>query len=168
MANPLETPVAPDEPRALAILKEEHRIFDRLFREFEQDATGRSRKVEIVQELSLRLDVHAAIEEELLYPMLKKEVDADEIDEAIVEHQAAKQLSDELREMVGDEELYDSKVHVLAEQILHHVREEEEEMFEEAKQAKLDLETLGRAMEQRRAELLGEARDSDEGETEVD
>lgn len=166
MANPLENPVPRDEPRALAILMEEHRIFDRLFREFEQDGTSRSRKVEIVQELSLRLDVHAAIEEELLYPMLKEKVDADEIDEAIVEHQAAKTLSDELREMVGDEELYDSKVHVLGEQILHHIREEEEEMFEEAKQAGLDLETLGRAMEERRAELLGEARE--DGETEVD
>lgn len=165
MANPLEQPVPRDEPRALAILKEEHRIFDRLFAEFE-DGAARERKVEIVQELSLRLDVHAAIEEELLYPMLKAKIDADEIDEAIVEHQAAKTIADELREMVGDEELYDSKVHVLGEQILHHIREEEEEMFEEAKQAGLDLDTLGRAMEARRAELLGEARDS--GETEVD
>jgi hemerythrin superfamily protein len=166
MGNALEEPVSSNEPLAIRILKEEHRVFNQLFAEYEVKTTSRTRKVEIVQELALRLDVHAAIEEELLYPMLRDAVDADEIDEAVVEHQAAKTLSDELRELTGTEELYDAKVHVLGEQILHHVREEEEEMFEEAKEAGLDLDELGRAMEARRQELLAEA--AEDGETEVD
>jgi predicted RND superfamily exporter protein len=166
MGNALEEPVSSNEPLAIRILKEEHRVFNQLFAEYEVKTTSRTRKVEIVQELALRLDVHAAIEEELLYPMLRDAVDADEIDEAVVEHQAAKTLSDELRELTGTEELNDAKVHVLGEQILHHVREEEEEMFEEAKEAGLDLDELGRAMEARRQELLAEA--AEDGETEVD
>ncbi len=166
MGNALEEPVSSNEPLAIRILKEEHRVFNQLFAEYEVNTTSRTRKVEIVQELALRLDVHAAIEEELLYPMLRDAVDADEIDEAVVEHQAAKTLSDELRELTGTEELNDAKVHVLGEQILHHVREEEEEMFEEAKEAGLDLDELGRAMEARRQELLAEA--AEDGETEVD
>jgi hemerythrin superfamily protein len=166
MGNALEEPVSSNEPLAIRILKEEHRVFNQLFAEYEVKTTSRTRKVEIVQELALRLDVHAAIEEELLYPMLRDAVDADEIDEAVVEHQAAKTLSDELRELTGTEELYDAKVHVLGEQILHHVREEEEEMFEEAKEAGLDLEELGRAMEGGRQQLLALA--AEDGETEVD
>ena len=154
MASVLAKPVPANEPRAIALLKEDHRIFDRLFNEFEK--AGRKRKVEIAQELFLRLDVHTKIEEEIFYPAIKGKVDEDEIEEAIVEHQAAETLVQELQEMNGSEELYDAKVHVLGEQVRHHIEEEEEEMFEEVKKAGLDLDELGQRMAARQDELLRE------------
>ena len=58
------------------------------------------------------------------------------MDEALVEHAGAKDLIAQLEEMDADDELYDAKVTVLSEQIDHHVKEEEGEMFPKAKRAK--------------------------------
>ena len=157
MASVLAKPVPADEPRAIALLKQDHRIFDRLFNEFEQ--ANRERKVKIAQELCLRLAVHTKVEEEVFYPAIKAKIDQDEIDEALVEHQAADALALEIQEMDGSEDLYDAKVHVLGEQVRHHVEEEEEEMFEEAKKAGLDLDALGERMAARQDELLNEVAD---------
>ena len=164
MASVLAKPVPADEPAAIALLKQDHRIFDRLFNEFED--ANRKRKVEIAQELCLRLVVHTKVEEEIFYPAIRGKVDDDEIEEAIVEHQAAETIVQELQEMDGSEELYDAKVHVLGEQVRHHVEEEEEEMFEEAKQAGLDLDEIGQRMAARQDELLNEVVEKGEIEEE--
>jgi hemerythrin-like domain-containing protein len=77
------------------------------------------------------------------------------VDEAVVEHQAAKDLIAQLQEMDPDEDLYDAKVKVLGEEIEHHVKEEEEEMFpKQARKSGLDLMALGQEMAQRKQEIL--------------
>ncbi len=77
------------------------------------------------------------------------------MDEALVEHASAKELIAQLQNMTPDEDLYDAKVTVLAEQIQHHVKEEEEDMFPKARRAKLDTEALGARMQARKVQLLG-------------
>lgn len=144
-----------DDPKAIALLKDEHHIFRILFDRAEQ-AEGKP-LVEVARELCMRLTVHMTIEEEILYPAGKEVGDADEVDEGIVEHGAAKALIAELEAMEGSEELFKSKVHVLGEQTMHHVDEEDEELFEELKEAhekgKLDLDALGEKLRVRQAEL---------------
>ena len=71
------------------------------------------------------------IEEELLYPTAKEVGETDDVDEGIVEHDAGKTLIAEIVQLSGTEELYKSKVHVLGEQTIHHIDEEDEELFEE-------------------------------------
>jgi uncharacterized protein (UPF0335 family) len=56
--------------------------------------------------------------------------------------------------MDPDEDLYDAKVKVLGEEIEHHVKEEEEEMFKQAKKSGLDMMALGQEMAQRKQEIL--------------
>ena len=147
-----------DDPKAIALLKEEHRAFRVLF-DRANDGDGEE-LVAAAQELCMRLAVHMAIEEEILYPALKDVLEADEINEGIVEHATGKVLCAEIEQLDGTEELYKSKVHVLGEVTMHHLDEEDEEMFEDAKAAhregKIDLDAIGDQLRARQAELYDE------------
>ncbi len=99
------------------------------------------------------------IEEELLYPAVRDLGDEEraEVDEGIVEHGSGKALAAEIEQLNGDEELFKAKVHVLGEETVHHIDEEDEDLFETAKQAardgKLDLDALGERMRARQQQL---------------
>jgi hypothetical protein len=149
--------ILPDDPKAIALLKEEHHDFRTLFDKTD-DQEGNALLVS-AREISLRLAVHMTIEEEILYPAVKAlgGDDKDEVNEGIVEHAAGKALCGEIDQLDGDEELFKSKVHVLGEETIHHIDEEDEELFEAAKQAdkagKIDLDALGEQMRVRQREL---------------
>jgi len=157
-----------DDPRAIALLKEEHHIFRTLFDEAE-DASGK-RLTKIASELCMRLAVHMTIEEEILYPALKPVLGDDEINEGIVEHQSGKRIVAELEQLDGTEDLFAAKVHVLGEETVHHIDEEDEDMFEDAKAAhasgKIDLDALGERLRARQAQLYDDiARTGETGKT---
>jgi len=76
------------------------------------------------------------------------------MDEAEVEHQSAKVLIRELEAMSPDDELYDAKVKVLGEYVKHHVKEEQNEMFPQARAAELDLKELGEQLRERKEKLM--------------
>ena len=160
--------IADDDPVALQVLKTEHHRFRELF-DAASNAEGDA-LVAVARELCMRLEVHMTIEEEILYPALKPVIGSDEVDEGVVEHDAGKKLMVEIENLGGTEELYEAKVHVLGEQTIHHIDEEDEELFEDAKQAhaagKLDLDALGGKLAERQAELYVRLEQSgDEGET---
>ena len=141
---------------AVAMLTAEHREVKQLFEQFEQ-LTDRAKvsKKKLADQICNALILHTTIEEEIFYPAVReatKEAE-DKVDEAVVEHAAAKDLIAQIQEMDPDDELYDAKVKVLSEQIDHHVEEEEKEMFPMAKKAGLDLAALGQEMAGRKQEL---------------
>ncbi|HWA61143.1 MAG TPA: hemerythrin domain-containing protein [Caulobacteraceae bacterium] len=141
---------------AIALLTNDHREVERLFETFEK-ARADKRKAELVGEILLALKVHTQIEEELFYPAARqalKAKDEDMIDEAVVEHAAAKDLMAEIEGMDPDDDLYDAKVKVLSEQIEHHVGEEEGEMFPALRKTDMDLRALGARMAARKSELM--------------
>jgi hypothetical protein len=159
---------------AIAALTADHRKVKALFKEFERAKASGARadskkKHALVAQICNELKVHAEIEEEIFYPAVRKRIDdSDLMDEALVEHAGAKDLIAQLEGMDVDDELYDAKVTVLGEQIDHHVKEEESEMFVKAKKAKVDTERLGVQMEKRRAELKQELGVSDADESRED
>ena len=94
---------------------------------------------------------------ELFYPAMRKVAElSDLIDEAAVEHQSLKDLIAQLEGMRPGDDLFDAKVKVLSEYVKHHVKEEEGEIFPEAKDSDIDLDALGRKLAARKAELAGE------------
>jgi len=144
---------------AIALLVADHREVSDMFKQFEElSDRAKASKQKLVQKICNALIAHTQIEEEIFYPAIREQKqikDADDmVDEAVVEHQAAKNLIQQLQEMDPDEDLYDAKVKVLGEEIEHHVKEEEEEMFKEAKKSGLDLLALGQEMAQRKQEIL--------------
>lgn len=140
---------------AITLLKEGHRDAEKLFKEFES-ARGEGRKQKLAHEICLGLAVHFALEEEIFYPACEGIVDEDDLKEGYVEHDAAKLLVAEIEANEdADDDFFDTKVHVLQEEIEHHIKEEEEPngIFAQARKGKLDMETLGERIAERKKEL---------------
>jgi hemerythrin superfamily protein len=152
---------------AIALLKEDHRAVEKLFKEFE-GAGGDGRKEKLARGICMELTVHTKIEEEIFYPACKGKVDEDLLKEAYVEHDAAKLLIAEIDAGSGQsDEFFDAKVQVLSEQIEHHVEEEEKELFPEVRKAELDLKALGEQLAARKKELMGEYKEAGVPEPEL-
>lgn len=147
---------------AIAILKDDHEKVSKLFEQFKSadNANNDSKKSAIVEEITAALKVHASVEEEIFYPAVKKtraEETKDEVREAYEEHKQIKALLAALSKTTPDDETFDSKVKVLQEDVEHHVKEEEGEMFPDAKKflGNERLQTLGEQIAARKAELEG-------------
>jgi hemerythrin superfamily protein len=141
---------------AVELLEQDHRDVERCFEDYE-DAKSDREKSDLSAKICLALTVHAHIEEEIFYPQARKATkDNDLLDEAAVEHAGAKHLIAEIQSMKVGDDLYDAKIRVLAEQIKHHVKEEEEELFPEVEKAKMDLEAVGQQLAERKGELMSE------------
>ena len=147
-----------EEMDAIAMLKADHRKVEEIFEAFEK-ARGQDRKQALAEQACLELKVHTIIEEEIFYPACRGEIDDADLNEAYVEHDAAKVLINEIEKGGPDEAFYDAKVKVLSEMIEHHVKEEErysEGMFAQARAAGLDMDDLADRMRARRETAMAE------------
>src|SRR4051794_22977651 len=108
---------------AVSLLKEDHTRVKELFDQFGA-AKGRAAKVKIARRAITELKVHAAIEEEIFYPAVRKPIGKQIMNEADEEHHVAKLLIAELDVMDGSESHFDAKFKVLAENVRHHIEEE--------------------------------------------
>lgn len=137
---------------ALTLLKNDHATVEGLFQRFEAlgDKAKAGRK-KVVQQIIRALSVHAAIEEQVFYPAVRRAVKAaeDDVLEALEEHHIVKWLLSELEGMEPDAERFVAKVTVLMENVRHHVQEEEKDLFPQVRKAmsRKDLDALGAAME---------------------
>jgi hemerythrin superfamily protein len=142
---------------AITSLRDDHKRVEKLFKQFEKlekaDA-GAGEKRKLVAEIVKELSQHAAIEEQVFYPSVRKEVAeaGDVVLEGLEEHHIVKWTLSELDGMDGDEERFDAKVKVLIESVRHHVEEEEGELFPQVREA------LGRKRLQEMGEALESAR----------
>lgn len=138
---------------ATAMLRADHKLVAELFDEFEAARSGTKKKT-LAEQICRELIVHTQIEEEIFYPAVKDALnDTDMVPEAVVEHATLRSLIAEIRAHDSDEETWEAKVKVLGEYVQHHVKEEEKEMFPQAKETDLDMEELGAMMQQRKEEL---------------
>jgi hemerythrin superfamily protein len=141
---------------AVKLLTEDHRRVEQLFEQFEK-ASNDEKKEQIAKEICTELKVHAMIEEEIFYPALRGKIEDDDLDEAMVEHDGAKMLINEIEAGGSEAEFFEAKVKVLQEQIEHHVKEEERQsgnIFAQARKTDVDLDVLGEQMAARKAELM--------------
>lgn len=127
-------------PDFVTLLTEDHRKAEQLFKQF--DETG---DPEVAKQIFLELTVHSMIEEELVYGLYSAKVDNAGAAEARAEHQEAKDLILALEGMEPGSDEFVTGMTKLKTSVLHHVDEEEHEMF--PKMLKALPET---------AELLGE------------
>ena len=142
---------------AIKLLTEDHNKVKKMFKEFEElskksDTKG---KEELATQICKELTVHAQLEEEIFYPAVRAAINDDDLmNEAMVEHAEAKGLIAQIQSMAASDSMYDAKVTVLSENIVHHVEEEENEMFPKAQKSDMDLEKLGLEIAERKKELM--------------
>ena len=149
-------------PRAIALVREEHRAIEALFDEFGKAEEDRRR--EIVDETILRLDIHAQLKDEILYPALEEAVGEDALAEQIGKHEDVEEALDDFVD--ADEDGPDDDAFAeLGQKMRAHFEEEEKALTDLTKGAEIDLDALGAEMETRREELraeLAESGDMDE------
>ena len=144
---------------AIEMLKADHAKVEKAFKEFEKmDRSDTETCREAVRSVCEDLKVHTTLEEEIFYPAVREAIeDEDLLNEAAVEHETAKMLIEQLENMEPDDPNYFATFIVLGEYVMHHVKEEEGEMFPQARKAKaLDVDELGERMRARKEELTAE------------
>jgi hemerythrin-like domain-containing protein len=136
---------------AITLLKQDHKTVEKLFKQFEKAEDKPQEARTLADQMIEELSVHAAIEEQIFYPAIRKEMpDAeDDVLEAFEEHHVVKWLLSEIDGMPATHERFRPKVMVLIESVRHHVEEEEQTLFPEVRKVlkRKRLTELGDEME---------------------
>lgn len=147
---------------AFKLLKEDHQKVSGIFQQLEP-TTERAEKTrtELFAKLNEELTIHAKVEESVFYPSIKQAAETREIVlEGFEEHHVIKMLLKELESMPVDTEQWTAKLKVLKENVEHHVEEEEQEMFQKARDvlSEEDIERLGTQMEEMKQQLQSQTK----------
>jgi hemerythrin-like domain-containing protein len=142
---------------AISLLEEDHRKMKKLLSALESTTErGVKTREELFATVEDELTVHETIEEEIFYPALKEHPKTKEIAlEAYEEHHVVDMVMAEIEDVPYDDETWGAKFKVMKENIEHHIEEEENEMFKQARQVfeEDELESLGEQMRLRKEQL---------------
>jgi hypothetical protein len=139
---------------ALTMLEDEHARMRKLLEELESTTErGVKTRAELFSTIKGELTLHEIIEEEIFYPALKSHPRAEEIVlEGYEEHHVVDLVMAELEDLPVDDESWGAKAKVMQENIEHHMKEEEGDMFRSARSIfdREELEELGERMAARK------------------
>ncbi len=134
---------------AIVLLKDDHREIKRLFKEF-QKAGGGARAGTVVGKILELLTIHTYLENELVYPEIRKLLPdlEDDVLESYEEHHVADVLCVELATMKPSDERFQAKTTVLIESVTHHIEEEEQDWFPKVRKglSRSQLQEMGARM----------------------
>lgn len=148
---------------ALELLKADHDKVLGLFAAFDECLAGEAEddeKADIVERICAELVIHAALEEQVFYPVVRSASGCGGealVDGAEMAHADARELIGQLNAMYPDDADYDATVAVLGEATRQHMDAEEDMLFPAARSAGLDLELLAGQLIERRRQLQHEA-----------
>jgi hemerythrin-like domain-containing protein len=141
----------------LTLLKQDHEEVKQQFEAImSQDEIDRDALKQVCHELL----IHAELEEKLLYPRMKKLEEAKEItDEAVLEHQEARKVIDEILHGRLRETKLKVKAEILQLAVQHHIEEEESDLFPLVQKAfsKAEIREIGEEMLTLKEKLAGKA-----------
>jgi hemerythrin superfamily protein len=120
------------------MLRKDHEKVKKMFNQFdmlkEEPEKKKGELEKLFGEIRKELQIHMEGEEKFFYPALRNSEEThDEVLESIEEHHVVKLLMKEL-ERTQVSEKWVAKLSVMKENVLHHISEEEEELFEKAQE----------------------------------
>ncbi len=143
---------------AVTMLIEDHNKVKALFKQFDEAGDNAHKtKQRLAEQIICELQIHSKLEEQVFYPALCSATNKEGrelVNEGFEEHHVADLLMEELKSMDPSDPQFIAKVTVLCENIQHHIKEEEEEMFPEAETVLSDqMSTLADRMKALKLEL---------------
>ena len=139
---------------AIVLLKADHKEVKKVFRDFERAGEDERAKGQLVKQMIELLTVHTYLENEVMYPEVRKLLPdlEDDVLESYEEHHVADVLCMELYSMKPSDERFDAKTTVLIENVRHHIEEEEQEWFPKVREGlgRKQLAELGERMAEMR------------------
>jgi hemerythrin superfamily protein len=123
----------------IEILTHDHREVERMFAELESlpvamGEAERSRRKDLVDQVTIELVRHSVAEEAEVYPAVKKKVSDAEAERAKHEHAEAEETMKWLEGLQPDDPGFDEALAILMREIREHVAEEEGQMFPHMRQ----------------------------------
>ena len=147
-------------PNAITMLKSDHATIKRLMRELTELGEGAvKQKEQLVARIEQAVKMHAQVEEEVFYPAFKavsKGTEAEDLFyEAAEEHHIVDMVLPALKAANPKSHEFQAKAKVLKDLLEHHIREEEGEMFTQARGLfeEEQLRQLGDLMQERQASV---------------
>jgi iron-sulfur cluster repair protein YtfE (RIC family) len=135
---------------ATFLLDQDHNEVMRLFEQYKSAHTANERRP-LASKICHELTVHMQIEEEIFYPAFRTAVnDKAVLDDSLKEHTEARGMIARLQETPTDAHL----MLELEDAILHHVNDEREKMFPEARKSGMNLMKVGAELAERKAQLM--------------
>jgi len=144
---------------ALALLTADHNRVRGLIARFKtaKDSDDTQVLSQLATEIIDELQVHTSIEETQFYPWVKgiSEDTKDTVTEGVEEHHVVKMLISEIQALEPGDDQWVAKMTVLIENVEHHAKEEEEELFPTVRSntSATDRETLGEKLEAEKKKL---------------
>lgn len=136
----------------IELIKGDHRKVEALFKQFEQTEDKRM-KLQLAKTICQEVTVHALLEEELIYPLLRGEEEEEMGEEGYTEHELVKYMISEVESLGARDKALEPKMKVLKELIEHHVKEEEGEMLPELEDNE-ELQGMKEQIMQRKSQLI--------------
>lgn len=138
----------------LSLIEADHREVEQLFEKAEK-AKGKKLQ-DSFKQIYKAMSLHAQAEEVVFYPAMREyEETAQYIEEAEEEHTSVKVMLEQMKAMKPNDEDFTDMMMDLKDAIMHHVEEEESEIFETIRECMDDalLQDLGQEFQQAKANL---------------
>lgn len=117
------------------LLSKDHKKVKELLEKIQSTPEGSEKaRQKLFSELKQELEVHTTFEEKVFYPQAREKTGMDEkIEDAMEEHDEAKQLLEALADMEPSSEEWMETIEELADALSHHIKDEEQELFPAAR-----------------------------------
>jgi hemerythrin superfamily protein len=130
----------------IEVLEHDHREVEQMFAELESlrgasTDEQKTRRKDLADQVTIELVRHSVAEEVLVYPQVEEKVSAEEAEHAREEHAEAEETLARLEKLDADDPGFDDELATLMEEIRHHIRDEEGQMFAHMRQV-IDPEEL--------------------------
>lgn len=139
----------------LDLLEADHEKVENIFSKIEASKDAK-KLTQLLEQLDLEFTLHAQAEELVFYPAMREyDETEDYIEEAEIEHEEARALLEVIKTLEPTASEFKAQIAELKEAILHHVEEEESEIFEAVQECmeEEELQELGQEFQETKARL---------------